>query len=168
MLLVKKSCQDTNMPIYNSILCTGLRTVQTAVYRHCVWLILQVPKGSCLFKLFIISEKILINISAVVIHFHYPSNYFTAYSKTKMHNMYFFGIFLHFFSFQYFLIRSEKNNKTKTKNKTHKKPYSFQDCFFFFLFFPHPKRKPIGIPAFQVDSKCCDLYQLSVVLKKQK
>lgn len=81
------------MPMQNSILCPGLRIVQIAGYRNCVWLILQVPKWSCLFKLFIISEKILINTSAVVIHFHYPSNYFTASSKTKIHNKYFFAPF---------------------------------------------------------------------------
>lgn len=108
------------MPIHNSILCIGLRIVQIAVYRNCVWLILQVPKLSCLFKLFIISEKNLINVTAVAIHIHYPNNYFTAYSKTKIHNMYFFT------------------------------PFGL-------LFFFPPKKKPICIPAYHMDFKCCDL-----------
>lgn len=116
------------MPIQNSILCTELRIVQIAGHRNCVWLILQVPKWSCLFKLFIISEKNLINTSAVVIHFHYPSNYFTASSKTKIHNMYFFLLLL--------------------------------DCFFF-----PSKKKPICIPAFHTDFKCCDLYYLSLKIE---
>lgn len=63
----------------------------------------------------------------MVILFHYPSNYVTAYSKTKIHNAYFFCLFLQFFSFQHFLIRPEKNKNPK--QNTHKNPkvtfYSF-------------------------------------------
>lgn len=93
----------------------------------------------------------------MAIHFHYPSNYFTAYSRTKIHNMYFFCIFLQIFSFQYFVIRPEKNPKTKIHKKTKATFYSF---------WTFPKKKPICIPAFHMDFKCCDLYQLSAVLKE--
>lgn len=57
----------------------------------------------------------------MAIHFHYPSNYFTAYSRTKIHNMYYFCIFLQIFSFQYFVIRPEKKpqNQNTQKNQSH-------------------------------------------------
>lgn len=101
----------------------------------------------------------------MVILFHYPSNYVTAYSKTKIHNAYFFCLFLRFFSFQHFLIRPEKNKNPK--QNTHKKPKVTFYSFWIACLSLAPPKKPIYIAAFHRDSKCCDLYQLSVVLKNR-
>jgi len=137
------------------LLSTGLRMVQTAEHRHGVWLTLQAPKWSCLFKLFIILERILIYKSTAVIFLSLPLQLFYCLFWEKIHNVHFFWIFLQNFPLQYFLIRPGKRNKTKKMKVIFPKRSG--------LLFPQNTSNP----AFHKGSRCCDLHQLSVVLKTE-